>query len=83
MSDQKKVDYHIRQDERGACFVDEYDHETNQTLQVAVFMPEVRVVPVKGDHGPALANRDCAQIRAMIFATTMESLINTGKVDLG
>lgn len=75
----------VTQLENDDCHVLEHDLQDPESKPrlVAIFPKEIRVVPSRGRFGPELANRDCAQIRAMVFATTMEELVNRGKIDLG
>lgn len=80
----------VTQETDGTCHVYEHDllaaveeGEDVPMTKTATFWPEDRVVTQQGEFGPEMAMRDLAQIRAMIFATTMEQLVNTGKVDLG
>jgi len=80
---QRKIELEVTQDENGTCYVKEFDHATQQTRQIAVFPADMRIVTAPGEFGPELAQRDAAQIRAMIFTKTMDALVNSGKVDLG
>lgn len=79
----RKIAMTVRQDAAGNCTVIEHDLARDSERTVATFHNETRVVTVKGEWGPELANRDCAQIRAMIFAQLFEKLVNEGSVDLG
>lgn len=79
----RKIAVTVTQDDDGNCMVWEHDLEKELNQEVGFFRAETRIVTTKGEFGPELANRDVAQIRAMIFATTMEKLVNEGKVDLG
>ena len=81
--DARKIAMSIMQGPTGDCMVIEHDLIRDESKTVAIFQAEKRVVTVAGKWGPELANRDCAQIRAMIFVQLFEKLVNEGKVDLG
>jgi len=70
----------VAQNGNGDCVVVEHDIKRKTDRTVAVFMAEERKVIVSNGEE---AVRDMAQMRAMLYAQTVETLANQGKIDLG
>jgi hypothetical protein len=81
-----QIRVHVVQDVDGNCQVHEVilepDGTEGEPKVVAIFPADSIMVPVMGEFGPELAQRDLAEIRALIFTTTMERLVNDGSVEI-
>lgn len=79
--DQPKYGVTVVQNDNGDVIVLEHDVATGKSRKAATFHAARRKVTV--NEGKDEAVQDVAQIRAMIYAQTVELLVNEGTVDLG